>query len=122
MGTGPGALLVAAGIVGVLVVCDDDRAARGDLIAYSCKEPKRSTWSTDGSGERFVLAHEHFADGPGSLAWSPVGRTIAVATLPSSECTAIHLVDVASACVRPLTSCAKKRDSALTPSWQPARR
>lgn len=76
----------------------------------------------DGSGERLVLRHQHFAGGPESLAWSADGRTIAFETSPTPECTAIHLVDVASARVRPLTSCTKKRDSALAPSWQPASR
>ena len=76
----------------------------------------------DGSGERLVLSHRHFAGGPESLAWSPDGQTIAFETSPTPECTAIHVVDVASARVRPLTSCTKKRDSALAPSWQRASR
>jgi len=75
----------------------------------------------DGTNERLVLAHMHFASGPFKLAWSADGRTIAFETSPALECTAIHLVGVASGRVRPLTSCTKKRDSALAPSWQPAR-
>lgn len=76
----------------------------------------------DGSGERLLLAYQHFAGGPQGLAWSPDGRTIAFQTSPTPECTAVHLVDVASGRTRPLTSCTRKRDSALSPSWQPAAR
>jgi len=75
----------------------------------------------DGTGERLVLAH-HLTDDPYSLTWSPDGRTIAFETSPALECTAIHLVDVASGSVRPLTSCTRRRDSALSPSWQPVGR
>jgi len=75
----------------------------------------------DGTGERLVLAH-HFTSDPYSLTWSPDGQTIAFETSPALECTAIHQVDVASGRVRPVTSCTRKRDSALSPSWQPLRR
>lgn len=77
----------------------------------------------DSSGEGLLLEHIHFPDGPqGSLAWSPDGRTIAFETSPTIECTAIHLLDIASGRVEPLTSCTHKRDSAVAPSWQPAGR
>ena len=74
----------------------------------------------DGSGERLVLAHRHFADGPYSLTWSPDGRTIAFETSPARECTAISLVEIESGAVRALTSCARQSESAVAPAWQPA--
>jgi TolB protein len=78
--------------------------------------------SRDGSGERLLLAHQHFAEGPQGLAWSPDGQSVAFETSPARDCTAIHLVDVESGRVRPLTSCTRKRDSALSPTWQPISR
>jgi TolB protein len=74
----------------------------------------------DGTGERLVLAHRHFAPGPSKLAWSPDGRTIAFETSPSRECTVIALVGVDGGPVRPLTSCTKPSEIALAPVWQPA--
>jgi TolB protein len=76
----------------------------------------------DGTGERLVLAHQYFAGTPHCLTWSPGGRTIAFETSPVLECTAIHLVEVASGRARPLTSCTRKRESALSPSCQPTPR
>jgi Tol biopolymer transport system component len=73
----------------------------------------------DGSGERLVLAHQHFADGPYSLTWSPDGRTIAFETSPTFECVAISPVDIERGVVRPLTSCARQSESAVAPAWQP---
>jgi TolB protein len=74
----------------------------------------------DGTGERLVLAHQHFADGPYSLTWSSDGRTIAFETSPTRECTAISLVEIESGAVRALTSCARQSESAVAPAWQPA--
>lgn len=74
----------------------------------------------DGTGERLVLVHQHFADGPYSLTWSPDGRTIAFETSPTRECTSISLVEIESGAVRPLTSCARTSESAVAPAWQPA--
>ena len=74
----------------------------------------------DGTGERLVLAHRHFADGPYSLTWSPDGRRIAFETSPNRECTSISLVEIESGSVRALTSCARKSESAVAPAWQPA--
>jgi TolB protein len=73
----------------------------------------------DGTSERLVLAHQHFADGPYSLTWSPDGRTIGFETSPTRECTAISLVEIQSGAVRALTSCARQSESAVAPAWQP---
>jgi Tol biopolymer transport system component len=73
----------------------------------------------DGSHERLVLAHQHFASGPYNLAWSPDGRTIAFETSPNRECTSISLLNVATREVHPLTSCTRQRESAISPAWQP---
>jgi Tol biopolymer transport system component len=78
--------------------------------------------SRNGGEERLLLVHRHFAGGPQGLAWSPDGRTIAFETSPVRDCTAIHLLDVASGRSTPLTSCTRKRDSTLAPSWQPVGR
>ncbi len=74
----------------------------------------------DGTGERLVLAHTHFASGPSKLAWSPDGRTIAFETSPSRECAAVALVPVGGGAVRTLTSCGDSLRVALAPAWQPA--
>jgi len=73
----------------------------------------------DGTGLELVLRHQHFARASLGLAWSPDGRTIAFETSPIPECTAISLVDVASGAVRPLTTCTRSRESAVSPAWQP---
>jgi Tol biopolymer transport system component len=73
----------------------------------------------DGTGLELVLWHQHFARAPLGLAWSPDGRTIAFETSPTIECTAISLVEVESGAVRPLTSCRRPRESAVSPAWQP---
>jgi len=75
--------------------------------------------SRDGTGERLVLAHRHFADGPKNLAWSPDGRTIAFETSPTRDCTAVALVGVDGGAVRRLTECKGSRRAALAPAWQP---
>jgi len=67
-----------------------------------------------------VLAHQHFADGPYSLTWSPDGRTLAFETSPNVECVAISTVDVERGVVRPLTACVRQSESAVAPAWQPA--
>ena len=76
----------------------------------------------DGTGERLVLAHRHFAAGPSSLAWSPDGRTIAFETSPSRLCTAVALVRVDGGPVRRLTSCENPSLGTLAPAWQPVER
>lgn len=73
----------------------------------------------DGSGERLVLKHKNVTGGLYSLSWSPDGRTLAFETSPTLLCTAISLVDVKSRAVRPVTSCARQRDSTGYPAWQP---
>jgi Tol biopolymer transport system component len=74
----------------------------------------------DGTGEKLLLAHQHFASGPESLTWSPDGRTIAFETSPVRDCTAVALVDADAGSVRRLTSCSGFFRVALAPSWQPA--
>jgi Tol biopolymer transport system component len=74
----------------------------------------------DGTGERLVLAHEHFASGPSRLSWSPDGRMLAFETSASRECSVIALVGVRDGSVRRLTSCARPAETAVGPAWQPA--
>jgi Tol biopolymer transport system component len=73
----------------------------------------------DGTGVRRLLAQPYLEGAVTNLAWSPDGRTIAFETLPSLDCTAISLVDVETGSVRPLTSCTRPRESAVSPAWQP---
>jgi Tol biopolymer transport system component len=73
----------------------------------------------DGTGERLLLAHTHFASGPAKLAWSPDGTTIAFETSSVIGCTSISLLVVATGAVRPVTACAKPIESTLAPAWQP---
>jgi Tol biopolymer transport system component len=73
----------------------------------------------DGTGERLVLANQHFADGSYNLTWSPDGQTIAFETSPTRDCTAVALVDVDGGAVRRLTSCTGSLRVALAPAWQP---
>jgi len=73
----------------------------------------------NGTGLELVLRHQYFARASLGLAWSPDGRTIAFETSPIPECTAISLVDVASGAVRPLTTCTRPREAAVSPAWQP---
>ncbi len=74
----------------------------------------------DGTGERQIHAHRLFAYSPYSLAWSPDGRSIAFETSSAIECVSISVLGVASASVRPLTSCSRPRDATVAPAWQPA--
>ncbi len=76
----------------------------------------------DGTGERLLLEHRYFAYSSYGLSWSPDGRTIAFETSPTIECSAVHLLDIASGRVKPLTSCTRRRDSAVAPTWQPLAR
>jgi Tol biopolymer transport system component len=73
----------------------------------------------DGSDERLLLRHQHFASGLYSLAWSPDGRTLAFQTSPTRQCTAISLIAVETRAVRALTTCTRPRESAVSPAWQP---
>jgi Tol biopolymer transport system component len=73
----------------------------------------------DGTGERLLLTHTHFASGPAKLAWSPDGSTIAFETSSVIGCSSISLLVVASGAVRPLTACTKPIESTLAPAWQP---
>lgn len=74
----------------------------------------------DGTGERLVLEYRYYAYTSYGLTWSPDGRTIAFERSPNRLCTAISLVEVESGAVRPLTSCTRPRESAVSPAWQPA--
>jgi Tol biopolymer transport system component len=100
----------------------------GTRIAFARAIPLQSEFdgksaiyvmNRDGTGLELVLRHQHFARAPLGLAWSPDGRTIAFETSPIPECTAISLVDVETAAVRPLTTCTRQRESAVSPAWQP---
>ncbi|HEX5027398.1 MAG TPA: hypothetical protein VFV56_01155 [Gaiellaceae bacterium] len=73
----------------------------------------------DGTNVHVLVRHQYFACCTEGLTWSPDGRTIAFETSPSRLCTAISLVDVTSGEVRPLTTCTRPRESALSPAWQP---
>ena len=73
----------------------------------------------DGSGAKRVFAQQYLEGAVSSLAWSPDGRTIAFETAPTFDCTAISLVDVETGSVRPLTSCTRPTESAVSPAWQP---
>ena len=96
-------------------------------IAFTRTNPESETtgeasvyvMNRDGTNVREVVHHRFFSCCTYGLAWSPDGQTIAFETSPSRLCTAISLVDVASREVRPLTKCARPRESALSPTWQP---
>ena len=101
----------------------------GTRIAFARAIPQQSEFdgksaiyamNRDGTGLELILRHQHFARAPLGLAWSPDGRTIAFETSPTIECTAISLVEVESGAVRPLTSCTRLSESAVSPAWQPA--
>jgi len=75
---GVGALVGAAAAVGLLLTRDDGAAVRGDLIAYSCKEPKNDWYAIcvmrgDGTEPQRVTSHLTTTD----PTWSPDGRQIA---------------------------------------------
>jgi len=74
----------------------------------------------NGSGERLVLAHQHYASGPVNLSWSPNGEELAFETSPSVLCSAISVVTVDTGAVRRLTTCARVSESVLSPAWQPS--
>jgi TolB protein len=73
----------------------------------------------DGSGERLVLDHSLYADTAYSLAWSPDGTSIAFETSSKLGCTSISVVHVTTGSVRALTTCARPRESTVSPAWQP---
>jgi TolB protein len=73
----------------------------------------------DGSGERLVLDHRLYADTAYSLAWSPDGTSIAFETSSKLGCTSISVVHVTTGSVRALTTCARPRESTVSPAWQP---
>jgi Tol biopolymer transport system component len=73
----------------------------------------------DGSGERLVLDHKLYADTAYSLAWSPDGASIAFETSSKLGCTSISVVHVTTGSVRALTTCARPRESTVSPAWQP---
>jgi hypothetical protein len=73
----------------------------------------------DGTGERLLLAHTHFASGPAKLAWSPDGTILAFETSSAIGCTSISLLVVATGEVRPVTACNKPTELTLAPAWQP---
>ena len=74
----------------------------------------------DGSDQRLVLEHQHYASGPYSLAWSPDGTRIAFETSSLLGCTSISTVGLVSGTSRPLTTCERPRDSSAAPAWQPS--
>jgi Tol biopolymer transport system component len=74
----------------------------------------------DGTDQRLVLEHRHFASGPYSLAWSPDGRKVAFETSSELGCTSISTVSAAGGAARPLTACTRPRESSAAPAWQPA--
>jgi len=98
----------------------------GTRIAFTRVRPESEVdgaaaiWimNRDGTHQREILRHRYFTCCTHGLAWSPDGSTIAFETSPSRACTAISLVDVASGGIRPLTTCTRPRESALSPAWQ----
>ena len=99
----------------------------GTRIAFTRTRPESEqdgvasvfVMNRDGTNVQELVHHRYFSCCTYGLAWSPDGRTIAFETSPSRLCTALALVDVASGRIRPLTTCTRPRESALSPAWQP---
>jgi TolB protein len=96
-------------------------------IAFTRTRPESETdgvasvyvMDRDGTNVHELVRNRYFSCCTYGLSWSPDGKTIAFETSPSRLCTAISLVDVTTREIRPLTTCTRPRESALSPAWQP---
>jgi Tol biopolymer transport system component len=73
----------------------------------------------NGTGERLVHEYRYYAYTSYGLTWSPDGRLLAYEMSPSLFCTGIAIAGVDGGMLQDLAPCARPRDSALAPAWQP---
>ena len=111
------ALATAAVALYLVLVRDESEPARGELIAYSCKEPKNPWWAictirTDGTETRRLTKHLLTSD----PAWSPDGRKIAFASNRRSHGYQIFVMDADGANVRLI---ANTEGRGTAPRWSP---